>query len=79
MPYICPALLSRQCLDRRIGDALELSAEVSAWQAERSRTANQVNWQFTTADARRKLRRLYPVFLRHDEHQVPPRPTKVFN
>jgi hypothetical protein len=73
------SVLSRQCLDRRIDDALELGAEVNAWQAERNRTANQVHWQFTTADARRKLRRLYPVFLRHDEHQELPRPTKVFN
>ena len=48
---------------------LVLGAEVSAWQAERNRTANQIHWQFTTADARRKLRRLYPAFLRHDENQ----------
>ena len=45
-------IMNRQCLDRRISDALELGAEVSAWQAERNRTANQVHWQFTTADAR---------------------------
>jgi len=73
------SVLSRQCLDRRISDALELGAEVNAWQAERNRTANQVDWQFTTADARRKLRRLYPAFRRYDEHQTPPQPTTVFN
>ena len=58
---------------------LVLGAEVSAWQAERNRTANQIHWQFTTADARRKLRRLYPAFLRHDENQKPALPTSVFN
>lgn len=73
------SVLSRQCLDRRISDAFELGAEVSAWQTDRNRTANKINWQFTTADARRKLRRLDPAFLRQDDHQPVPQPTKVFN
>jgi hypothetical protein len=73
------SVLSRQCLDRRISDPLELGAEVSAWQNERNQTANQIHWQFTTTDARRKLRRLYPAFLRQDDHQNQPQPTKVFN
>lgn len=73
------SVLSRQCLDRRISDASELGAEVTAWQNERNRTANQIHWQFTTRDARQKLRRLYPAFLRHDNHQNHPQPTRVFN
>ncbi len=54
------SVLSRQCLNRRIGSAEELRAETAAWQAERNQSASKVRWQFTTADARRKLRRLYP-------------------
>lgn len=73
------SVLSRQCLDRRIDNALELGAEVNAWTIERNRIANKINWQFTTADARRKLRRLYPVFLRADNHQPAVQPTEVFN
>jgi hypothetical protein len=73
------SVLSRQCLNRRIDDASQLGAEVNAWQQQRNQTANQINWQFRTADARQKLRRLYPAFLRHDEHQPMPQPTKVFN
>lgn len=73
------SVLTRQCLDRRMSDALDLGAEVNAWQSERNRNANRINWQFTNNDARRKLRRLYPSFLRGDEHQDPPQPTKVFN
>lgn len=52
--------LSRQCLNRRIPDQQTLRQEVVAWQQERNRLAVQVNWQFTTEDARIKLRRLYP-------------------
>jgi transposase len=50
--------LSIQCLDRRINSITELRACVAAWCA--SRSGGTVNWQFTTADARIKLRRLYP-------------------
>jgi hypothetical protein len=50
--------LSSQCLDQRIGSIVELHTTVSAWQA--SRPHRKVNWRFTTADARIKLRRLYP-------------------
>jgi hypothetical protein len=54
------AILSSQCLDRRIPDAGTLSAEIVAWEATRNDTATQVNWRFTAADARIKLRHLYP-------------------
>jgi hypothetical protein len=50
--------LSRQCLDQRIDCIAELHTTVSAWLA--SRPHRKVNWHFTTADARIKLRRLYP-------------------
>jgi hypothetical protein len=56
------AALTKQCLDRRIGDRPTLTREVAAWEATRNATAVKVNWQFRTADARIKLRRLYPVF-----------------
>ena len=50
--------LSAQCLDQRIDCIADLYTIISAWQA--SRPTRKVNWQFTTADARIKLRRLYP-------------------
>ena len=55
------SVLSQQCLDRRIADIDTLSEQVSAWTDERNRTSAPVNWRFTTADARIKLRHLYPV------------------
>ena len=57
------SVLSRQCLDRRIPDRESLAAEVAAWQAERNAAGAKADWQFTTADARTKLRRLYPVLV----------------
>jgi hypothetical protein len=53
-------ILSRQCLKRRIGSQEELTREVAAWERRRNRECGTVDWQFTTADARRKLKRLYP-------------------
>ncbi len=52
--------LARQCLSRRIGTREELEQEVHAWQDRRNEEATTVNWRFTTADARIKLKRLYP-------------------
>ena len=54
------SILSRQCLDRRIGKQAELEREVAAWQAKRNAQVARINWRFTTANARIKLRRLYP-------------------
>ena len=51
-------ILSTQCLDRRIPDQQVLKEEVDAWQADRNSKHAKANWQFTTADARVKLRRL---------------------
>lgn len=55
------SILSEQCLDRRIASAPELDRELAAWNKSRNHQAGTVNWQFTTADARIKLRRLYPT------------------
>ena len=52
--------LSRQCLDRRIDNKALLTTEVAAWEDDRNQRASTVNWQFTTQDARIKLRKLYP-------------------
>jgi transposase len=54
------SILSRQCLDRRIGSQTELAREVAAWQAKRNGREAGINWRFTTADARIKLKHLYP-------------------
>jgi hypothetical protein len=54
------SVLSRQCLDRRIGENAERSSLVAAWEQRRNATQCRVDWQFTTADARVKLKRLYP-------------------
>ena len=54
------SVLSRQCLDRRIEAAEELGREVVAWEESRNERAAEVQWRFTTADARIKLRHLYP-------------------
>ncbi len=53
--------VSRQCLRRRIGEASTLVTELAAWEAARNRARSKVRWHFTTADARIKLQRLYPV------------------
>ena len=54
------SVLTRQCLNRRIPEKETLIQEVSAWQQQRNDEVVKVLWQFTTADARIKLRRLYP-------------------
>lgn len=52
--------LSRQCLNRRIADLDALNRELAAWSQATNQTQRQVNWHFTTNDARTKLRHLYP-------------------
>ena len=54
-------VLSSQCLARRIGDKNTLSSEIKAWQAYRNKHHAKADWQFTTQDARIKLKHLYPV------------------
>jgi hypothetical protein len=53
--------LTRQCLDRRIDDIDVLNTELTAWQDATNADQRQVNWQFTTSDARTRLRHLYPA------------------
>ena len=52
--------LTRQCLDRRITDIDTLNTELAAWQHATNTDRRQVDWQLATADARIKLRNLYP-------------------
>ena len=52
--------LTRQCLNRRIPDRPTLQREIAAWEKARNEAEATVDWQFTTRDARTKLKRLYP-------------------
>jgi len=54
-------VLSRQCLSKYMESKQQMIAEVGAWQRERNNAKATVDWQFTTADARIKLKKLYPV------------------
>lgn len=53
-------VMTKQCLDRRIPDLSTLASEVAAWQQQRNEAETTVDWQFTTEDARIKLKQLYP-------------------
>ncbi len=55
------SVLAGQCLDRRIGSREDLGREVAAWEEDRNERRIGVAWHFTTADARIKLRHLYPA------------------
>ena len=54
------SILGRQCLSQRIDNVDDLRRQTIAWEAQRDTAQTKVNWQFTTADARIKLKRLYP-------------------
>lgn len=54
------SVLTRQCLDRRIAHKEVLKQEIAAWEKRRNELSCKVDWQFTTVDARIKLKRLYP-------------------
>ena len=54
------SVLASQCLNRRIPDPSLLRREVAAWERQRNAAECQVDWRFTTQDARIKLKRLYP-------------------
>lgn len=54
------SILARQCLSERFPSMEALAAQVDAWQQERNQARVTINWRFTTADARIKLKRLYP-------------------
>jgi hypothetical protein len=54
------SILARQCLDRRLGSPAEVDGECAAWERDRNAEGSRVIWRFTTADARIKLKHLYP-------------------
>lgn len=56
------SILNSQCLDRRIGQQSFLTSEIQAWVDKRNQYQSKANWQFTTPDARVKLKKLYPLF-----------------
>jgi hypothetical protein len=53
-------MAQRQCLSRRIAEKAFVEKELRRWSADRNRANSSTDWQFTTADARVKLKRLYP-------------------
>ncbi len=56
------SVLERQCLRQRLPDRDAMTAATRAWAERRNASVQRIDWQFTTADARTKLRRLYPAF-----------------
>ena len=54
------SVFSNQCLNRRIEDEASLKREIAALEAERNQAAPTIDWRFSTADARDKLRRIHP-------------------
>jgi len=55
------SVLQRQCVQARMPDKQTLSTKIAAWEGRRNTKSATVNWRFTTADARIKLKRLYPT------------------
>jgi hypothetical protein len=54
------SVLCRQCLDRRLDCKQTMTEEIASWERQRNANESTIDWQFTTADARIKLKRLYP-------------------
>jgi len=54
-------VLIKQCLNRRIDNIADIRSEVDAWQKHRNNANSTIDWQFTTDNARIKLKRLYPT------------------
>ncbi len=59
--------LSKQCLDRRIGNIDILRKEVITWTNQRTKDEIKINWQFSKIKARKKFNKQYKAILRHDE------------
>lgn len=55
-------VLHGQCLNRPLHSIEKVKAEILAWLKDRNNQSSKINWQFTTKDARIKLKRLYPTF-----------------
>jgi len=56
------SVLQRQCLRQRLPNQGAMAREARAWARRRNDQTKRIDWQFTTTDARTKLRRLYPAF-----------------
>lgn len=54
------SVLKGQCLENRIPEISIMQSQVAEWESQRNNRISKINWQFTTEDARLKLRRLYP-------------------
>ncbi len=54
------SVLKGQCLNRRIDNMEDMKTEVATWEKDRNNSLKKINWQFTTRDARIKLKHLYP-------------------
>jgi len=57
------SVMTSQCLNRRISDITSLGKQLSVWESDRNQIQKGVDWQFTTDNARIKLKRLYPQFI----------------
>ncbi|HXA21047.1 MAG TPA: hypothetical protein VNW90_02025 [Acetobacteraceae bacterium] len=55
------SVVAGQCLDRRIANRQTLTDEIAIWQSDRNKKNIKADWQFATADAYVKLKRLYPA------------------
>lgn len=64
------SVLARQCLSRRLPDIDMLIREVTAWEHKRNQAQVTIDWRFTTADARIKFKRLYPVLKEQNEQKA---------
>jgi len=54
------SVLSRQCIHDYFENAEQLAERIGAWEQKRNEEQTSIDWRFTTADARIKLRKLYP-------------------
>ena len=54
------SVLTRQCLNDRLGTQSEVKRRVGEWESDRNNRQKGISWRFTTEDARIKLKRLYP-------------------
>lgn len=59
---IAISILSKKCINKRISSIEKLNNEIAVWEQYSNAKSKQINWQFTTSDARIKLKTLYPVF-----------------
>jgi hypothetical protein len=64
------SVLARQCLARRLPDVATVKREVAAWEQRRNQAHVTIDWRFTTAEARIKLKRLYPVLKEQKEQKT---------